>query len=120
MKNISNYFDDTIKIIINEILFLMALISFVAIYRYIFARKLKCFNFKFLSKWTKRYLSNGNEALKDNKRGPKNYSVNLDSLNEIDRLKHELEVERKKRESAELKVEVLKKKQDIEEKLYRK
>ncbi len=79
-----------------------------------------CVKYQSIYSWTKRYLSNGNEDLKDNKRGPKNYSVNLDSLSEIERLKHELEVERKKREFAELKVEVLKKKQDIEEKLYRK
>jgi len=72
--------------------------------------------------WTRKYLSMGEEGIKYNKRGRKTKDdVNLNSLSEIDRLKYELKIEKEKRELAELKYEVLKKKEELEKKAkYRK
>ena len=73
-------------------------------------------------KWTKAYMSNGADGLKDKKRGPKQQNnVNKDSLSEIDKLKLELERERDLRKRREFELEVLKKKEEFENKsLFRK
>ncbi|XMB86370.1 helix-turn-helix domain-containing protein [Mycoplasmatota bacterium WC44] len=71
--------------------------------------------------WTHKYLNNGEDSLKHNKRGRKTENkVDLDSLNEVEKLKLLLAEETKKRKYAELSLEVYKKKEEITKKLYQK
>lgn len=71
--------------------------------------------------WTHKYLTNGEDAIKHNKRGRKSKNnIDLDSLSEIEKLKHLLDEETKKRQYAEFSLEVYKKKEEIAKKLYRK
>ncbi len=77
-------------------------------------------NYALVYSWTKKYLKDGEQALKYSKRGRKNKDYNLEDLSEMERLKLELEKERKLREKFELQVEILKKKEKLEKKLYRK
>jgi len=79
-------------------------------------------NYANVYKWTKAYLKNGKEALKDKKRGPKN-KKNLDekSLSEVEKLELKLEIEISLRKQLEFELEVLKKKDELERRsLYRK
>ena len=58
---------------------------------------------------------NGAEALKDRKRGPREKKdVDLNTLSEVERLKIELERERELRKFREFQLEVLKKKEEYE------
>lgn len=68
--------------------------------------------------WVQKYMNDGAEGLEHKKRGPKAKStVDENSLSEIEKLKLELERERKLREHAELTVKILKKKKEFEKKL---
>ena len=68
--------------------------------------------------WTKKYLKDGEDSLKHSKRGRKTKnSVDLNKLSEVERLKYELELERKKRERLEFEFEVHKKKEEFARKL---
>lgn len=68
--------------------------------------------------WVRKYMKDGADALKQKKRGPKLQSeIDEDSLDDIEKLKLELEKERTLRERAEFKLEVLKKKEEFERKL---
>ena len=68
-------------------------------------------------KWTKAYMAEGPEALNYKKRGPKSKSeVDESNLTEIEKLKHELEKEKALRKRREFELEVLKKKEEFEEK----
>lgn len=72
-------------------------------------------NYANIYKWTKTYMTDGVDALKDRKRGPKNKNyITEDSLSEIDKLKMELERERTLRKRREFELEVLKKKEEFE------
>jgi len=76
-------------------------------------------NYANIYKWTKAYLANGVDAIKDKKRGPKHKDVvDEDSLSEIDKLKLELERERALRKRREFELEVLKKKEEFENKSH--
>lgn len=69
-------------------------------------------------RWTKAYMSEGPEALKYNKRGPKPKSeVDESNLTEIQKLKLELEKEKALRKRREFELKVLKKKEEFEKKL---
>ena len=69
--------------------------------------------------WVRKYKENGADALKNQKRGPKGKSsIDKSSLSETDRLRQELEQEKTLRKQAEFKLEVLKKKEEIEKKLH--
>jgi len=68
--------------------------------------------------WVKKYLDDGSNALECKKRGPKaKIQVNESELDDIDRLKLQLERETELRKRAEFKLEVLKKKEEFEQKL---
>ncbi|WP_162265495.1 helix-turn-helix domain-containing protein, partial [Abyssisolibacter fermentans] len=68
--------------------------------------------------WVQKYKKDSVKGLEHKKRGPKTKSiVDENSLSEIEKLKLELEKERKLREHAELTVEILKKKEELEKKL---
>jgi transposase len=68
--------------------------------------------------WVQKYMQDGDEALKYKKRGTKPRSkIDEDSLDDMEKLKLELERERALRERAEFKLEVLKKKEEFEQKL---
>jgi transposase-like protein len=68
--------------------------------------------------WVLKYLKEGKEALSYKKRGPKEKTITEESpLSDIDRLKIELEREKALRKRAEFSLEVLKKKEEFEEKL---
>lgn len=68
--------------------------------------------------WVQKYKKDGVKGLEHKKRGPKAKSIiDEDSLSEIEKLKLELDKERKLREHAELTVEILKKKEEFEKKL---
>lgn len=70
-------------------------------------------------KWTRAYLNEGEDALKTKKRGPKARSeVNENNLTEMEKLKLELDKERALRKRRELELEILKKKEEFEKKLY--
>ena len=72
-------------------------------------------NYANVYKWTRAYIMNGAEALKDRKRGPrKKKDVDLNTLSEVERLKIELEIERELRKFREFQLEVLKKKEEYE------
>lgn len=69
--------------------------------------------------WTKKYQRDGEDSLKHNKRGRKSKdSIDLKKLNEVERLKYELELERKKRERLEFELEIHKKKEEFARKLH--
>jgi len=70
--------------------------------------------------WTRKYLSGGEESLNSKKRGPRKKKISLGKMSEVERFKYLYEQEKIKREKAEFRVEALKKKQEIENKLYRK
>jgi transposase-like protein len=77
-------------------------------------------NYANVYKWTKAYIMHGKEALKDKRRGPrKKKDVDLNKLSEVERLKIELEKERELRKYREFQIEVLKKKEEYENR-YRK
>jgi transposase len=68
--------------------------------------------------WVQKYLKEGKEALEYKKRGPKGKNVIAENkLSDIDLLKIELEREKALRKQAEFRLEVLKKKEEFEEKL---
>jgi transposase len=67
-------------------------------------------------RWVKKYLKDGESALKYQKRG-RHVPLNLDLLTEEERLKAELETTKRKLQMAELTIEVLKKKKEIEKRL---
>jgi transposase len=70
-------------------------------------------------KWTKDYEKKGAEALRYKKRGPKAKSaVDESSLSEVERLKLALEREQALRKRAEFELEVLKKKEEFEQKSH--
>jgi len=70
-----------------------------------------------VNKWTKVYLEKGKNGLRYKKRGPKiRLDVDLNSMGEIEKLKYKLKREIEKRELAELKLEILKKKEELEQK----
>lgn len=72
-------------------------------------------------KWTKEYLDKGPKALEYQKRGPKSKKkINENNLTEVEKLRLELEKEKALRKRREFEIEVLKKKEEIENKLYRK
>lgn len=67
--------------------------------------------------WVKKYLKNGDEALKHKKRGPRAKSkIDECSLSEVERLKLELEHEKELRERAEFRLELFKKKEEFAKK----
>jgi transposase-like protein len=66
--------------------------------------------------WVKKYLKDGESGLKYQKRG-RHVPLNLDLLTEEERLKVELETTKRKLQLAELTIEVLKKKKEIENRL---
>lgn len=77
-------------------------------------------NYANVYKWTRAYMMKGKEALKDKKRGPnKKKDIDLNTLSEVERLKIELERERELRKFREFQLEVLKKKEEFENR-YRK
>lgn len=68
--------------------------------------------------WVRKYKENGTDALKNQKRGPKGKnSIDKNSMNETERLRYELEREKNLRKQAEFKLEVLKKKEEVEKNL---
>lgn len=68
--------------------------------------------------WVKKYLSEGEEALAFNKRGrPPKQEDQLQELSEVESLQHQLELEIKRRKLAELKLEIHKKKEELEHQL---
>lgn len=68
--------------------------------------------------WVQKYLADGDDALKHKKRGPKpKQEIDESSLDEVERLKLELEREKALRERAEFKLEILKKKEEFEQRL---
>jgi transposase-like protein len=70
-------------------------------------------------RWVKKYLKDGESSLEYKKRGPKEITkINEAELDEIGRLKLELERERTRRELAEFRLELLKKKEEFEKALY--
>ena len=72
-------------------------------------------------KWTKGYLDKGPKALEYQKRGPKSMAeIDDNNLTEVEKLRLELEKEKALRKRREFEIEVLKKKEEIENKLYRK
>jgi len=77
-------------------------------------------NYSSIYLWVKKYNKLGKEGLKAKKRGRRKVTVNLDEMTETEKLKYLLKEETRKRKLAEFKVEALKKKNEIEEKLYRK
>lgn len=78
-----------------------------------------CIKYATIYQWTKKYLDNGPGALEYKKRGAKHKSViDENQLTEVERLKIELEREKKFRERAELELKILKKKEELERKLH--
>lgn len=70
-------------------------------------------------KWTRAYIDKGPEALQYQKRGPKRKSeIDESNLSEVEKLKLELEKEKALRKRKEFELEVLKKKEEFEKKLY--
>jgi transposase-like protein len=68
--------------------------------------------------WVRKYNENGAEALKNHKRGPKRKtSADKSGMSQTEQLKHELEREKSLRKKAEFKLEVFKKKEEMEKKL---
>jgi len=68
--------------------------------------------------WVQKYLAGGEEALRHKKRGPKaKQEIDESSLDEVERLKLELEREKALRERAEFRLKLLKKKEEFEQKL---
>ena len=68
--------------------------------------------------WVKKYLKNGPNGLEYKKRGPRSkYTIDENSLSDIEKLKLELEHEKVLRQRAEFRLEVLKKKEEFEEQL---
>lgn len=75
--------------------------------------------YSLLYSWVRKYNENGANALQSQKRGPKRKSaIDESSMSETERLRYELEREKTLRKHAELKVEVLKKKEEIEKSLH--
>lgn len=75
-------------------------------------------NYALVYKWTRAYQTNGQEALRYKKRGPKpKRSVDETGLTEVDQLKIALEKEKSLRKRRELELEVLKKKEEFEQKI---
>lgn len=67
--------------------------------------------------WVKKYLKDGDEALKHKKRGPRSKAkIDESTLSEVERLKLELEREKVLREKAEFRLELLKKKEEFAQK----
>lgn len=65
--------------------------------------------------WVKKYLSNNESSLEYKKRGPKGISkLDETELDDIGKLKLELERERARREQAEFRLELFKKKEEFE------
>lgn len=68
--------------------------------------------------WVQKYLEDGKDELQYKKRGPKpKVKIDESTLSNIEKLKLELEREKALRKRAEFRLEVLKKKEDFEEKL---
>lgn len=68
--------------------------------------------------WVKKYLTDNEASLEYRKRGPKgNGKINESELDDIEKLKLELERERTRRELAEFRLELLKKKEEFERKI---
>jgi len=73
-------------------------------------------NYALVYRWTKAYMSKGEESLKYKKRGPKpKFEIDESNLTEIQKLKLELKREKALRKRRELELEVLKKKEEFEE-----
>ena len=66
--------------------------------------------------WTKRYLKEGESALRYKRRGHR-AKVDISNLSEVELLKHRLQEETLKRKRAELELQILKKKEEFEKKL---
>ena len=68
--------------------------------------------------WVQKYLADDEASLEYRKRGPKGSSkINESELDDIGKLKMELERERSRREQAEFRLELLKKKEEFERKI---
>ncbi|QRN84796.1 transposase [Clostridia bacterium] len=68
--------------------------------------------------WVQKYLKDGVSGLEHKKRGPKPKSkLDESSMSETEKLKYELEREKALRKKAEFRLELLKKKEEIEKKL---
>lgn len=68
--------------------------------------------------WVRKYLRDGEDALRSHKRGPKaKVVIDEEKMSEVDRLKYELEREQALRKRAEFELEVLKKKEEFEKKI---
>jgi len=72
--------------------------------------------YSLLYSWVRKYEADGANALEHKKRGPK--GIDNSSMSETERLTYELEHERTLRKQAEFKLEVLKKKEEIEKRLH--
>lgn len=78
-----------------------------------------CIQYALVYQWVQKYLKYGASSLEYKKRGPKEITkINEAELDAIGRLKLELERERARREQAEFRLELLKKKEEIEKALY--
>lgn len=68
--------------------------------------------------WVQKYLTNHEASLEYKKRGPKGVcKINESEIDDIGKLKMELERERARREQAEFRLELLKKKEEFERKI---
>lgn len=68
--------------------------------------------------WVKKYLSEGEEAFAFKKRGRRAiHEIQPNELSEVESLQHQLEQEIKRRKLAELKLEIHKKKEELEHQL---
>lgn len=68
--------------------------------------------------WVRKYMKDGADALKYKKRGPKPQSeIDEDALDDMEKLKLELEREKVLRERAEFRLEIFKKKEEFQKKL---
>lgn len=77
-----------------------------------------CVKYASIYQWVQKYLKDKEASLEYKKRGPKeSVKLNESELDEIAKLKLELERERIRREQAEFRLELLKKKEEFEKKI---
>lgn len=78
-----------------------------------------CIRYGLVYQWVQKYMAEGPEALIHKKRGPKHKdTVDGSTLSEVEKLRLELAKEKALRERAELRAEILKKKEEFEKKLH--
>lgn len=85
---------------------------------YKYAAEKYSINYALIYQWTQKYIKDGPDSLRYQKRGPKSKAeIDESNLTEIDKLKLELEKEKLLRKRRELELEVLKKKDELEREL---